>query len=75
MRDKTERPEGLEAGTLKVIGTDETRVFEAVKELIDDEEQYLKMSNAANPYGDGLAGKRIIKEVKNYFQRNTRGLF
>ena len=74
LRDKTERPEGLSAGTLKVIGTDKKRVVEEVKELLDDTEQYEVMSKAVNPYGDGLASERIIKVVKNYFQGNTRGL-
>lgn len=68
LRDKTERPEGLEAGTLKVIGTEKDNVIYAVNELLVDTEIYLKMSKAVNPYGDGLASSRIIKEITKYFE-------
>lgn len=74
LRDKTERPEGLEAGTLKVIGTDKNRVVKEVTELLQNKEQYKKMSRAVNPYGDGLASGRIIEAIKDYFKRNTRRL-
>ena len=59
MRDTTERPEGIEAGTLKLIGTEEENIYRNFKKLLDDEEEYKKMSNASNPYGDGFACKRI----------------
>ncbi len=59
MRDTTERPEGVAAGTLKLVGTDEEVIYEAFKELLEDEEVYKAMSNASNPYGDGHASKRI----------------
>ncbi len=59
MRDTTERPEGIAAGTLKLVGTDEAVIYQAFKLLLDDEEEYAKMSNASNPYGDGLASMRI----------------
>ena len=59
MRDTTERPEGIAAGTLKLVGTDENVIYENFKRLLEDEEEYAKMSNASNPYGDGLACKRI----------------
>ncbi|MFO8069863.1 MAG: UDP-N-acetylglucosamine 2-epimerase (non-hydrolyzing) [Alkalibacterium sp.] len=68
LRDKTERPEGLQAGTLRVIGTDKERVIEEVTELITNKERYKKMSKAINPYGDGFASVRIVKEIKDYFQ-------
>lgn len=74
LRDKTERPEGLEAGTLKVIGTKKNRVVKEVTELLQNKEQYKKMSRAVNPYGDGLASGRIIEAIKDYFKRNTRRL-
>lgn len=68
MRDTTERPEGIEAGTLKLVGTTEEVIYENFKTLLDDKEEYLKMSNASNPYGDGHASERIadILEGKNY---------
>lgn len=59
MRDTTERPEGIEAGTLKLVGTEEENIYRNFKKLLDDEEEYKKMSNASNPYGDGFACKRI----------------
>ncbi len=59
MRDTTERPEGIKAGTLKLVGTDETVIYENFKLLLENEEAYAKMSEASNPYGDGFACKRI----------------
>ncbi|PKM70166.1 MAG: UDP-N-acetylglucosamine 2-epimerase (non-hydrolyzing) [Firmicutes bacterium HGW-Firmicutes-19] len=59
MRDTTERPEGIKAGTLKLVGTSETVIYKSFKQLLDNEEEYLRMSQASNPYGDGLASKRI----------------
>ncbi|MBQ2942195.1 MAG: UDP-N-acetylglucosamine 2-epimerase (non-hydrolyzing) [Clostridia bacterium] len=59
MRDTTERPEGIAAGTLKLVGTDETVIYENFKELLENKEAYEKMSKASNPYGDGFACKRI----------------
>ena len=55
MRDTTERPEGIKAGTLKLVGTTEKVIYEEFKKLLDSEEEYKKMSNASNPYGDGTA--------------------
>ncbi|MBE6632616.1 MAG: UDP-N-acetylglucosamine 2-epimerase (non-hydrolyzing) [Ruminococcaceae bacterium] len=59
MRDTTERPEGIAAGTLKLVGTDETVIYDNFKLLLENREEYEKMSRASNPYGDGLASKRI----------------
>ncbi len=59
MRDTTERPEGILAGTLKLVGTDEEVIYNTFKLLLEDKEEYEKMSHASNPYGDGLASKRI----------------
>ena len=59
MRDTTERPEGVEAGTLKLVGTNEENIYKSFKLLLEDENEYKKMSNAVNPYGDGNASKRI----------------
>ena len=59
MRDTTERPEGIAAGTLKLVGTDEEVIYRSFKQLLEDEAEYAKMSNASNPYGDGFACRRI----------------
>ena len=59
MRDTTERPEGVAAGTLKLVGTDEENIYNNFKLLLDDDKVYIKMSSASNPYGDGFACKRI----------------
>ncbi len=59
MRDTTERPEGIEAGTLKLVGTDEEVIYDNFKLLLENEEEYKKMSTAVNPYGDGFACRRI----------------
>ena len=68
MRDTTERPEGIEAGTLKLVGTDEEKIYKAFKLLLENELEYEKMSKACNPYGDGHACERIadILEGKEY---------
>lgn len=59
MRDTTERPEGIAAGTLKLVGTDEEVIYNYFKQLLEDQNEYDKMSRASNPYGDGFASKRI----------------
>ena len=60
MRDTTERPEALEAGTVKLVGTDYNKIVREVSLLLDDTVYYEEMSKAVNPYGDGLACKRIM---------------
>lgn len=59
MRDTTERPEGIKAGTLKLVGTDEQVIYDNFKQLLEDQNAYEVMSKASNPYGDGFACKRI----------------
>lgn len=59
MRDTTERPEGIAAGTLKLVGTDEENIYQHFKLLLEDADEYKKMSKASNPYGDGFACRRI----------------
>lgn len=59
MRDTTERPEGIEAGTLKLVGTEEESIYRNFTSLLQNEEEYKRMSNASNPYGDGTACKQI----------------
>lgn len=67
LRDTTERPEGIEAGTLKLAGTDEQVIFDLAHELLTDEDAYAKMSKAANPYGDGEASRRIAEAILYYY--------
>lgn len=69
MRDTTERPEGIEAGTLKLVGTDEEVIYSEFKKLLTDKEEYEKMSKASTPYGDGFACKRIADVLINESQR------
>lgn len=73
MRDTTERPEGVEVGTLRLVGTDEETIYRHFKELLENEEEYNKMSHACNPYGDGHACERIadILEGKEYQEWNV----
>ena len=63
LRDTTERPEGIEAGTLKLAGTDEETIYKLTKELLSNKETYEKMSKAVNPYGDGTASKKITDAI------------
>ena len=64
MRDTTERPEGVEAGTLKLVGTDEEVIYKAFTQLLDDEDAYNSMAHASNPYGDGRACERIADVIE-----------
>lgn len=66
MRETTERPEALEAGTVKLVGTDYNKIVNEVSMLLEDNEYYQTMSNAVNPYGDGLACERIIDFMKKF---------
>ncbi len=67
LRTETERPEAVTAGTVKVIGTDTDRIIAEAEALISDPNEYKKMSEATNPYGDGHASERIIDAIKSYF--------
>ena len=67
LRQETERPEAVEAGTVRMAGTSEEDVYKLAKTLLDDSTQYEKMNKAANPYGDGKASARIVKAIKYYF--------
>ncbi|MFO1444441.1 UDP-N-acetylglucosamine 2-epimerase (non-hydrolyzing) [Bacillus sp. Bva_UNVM-123] len=68
LRDTTERPEGVEAGTLKLAGTDEETIFQLANELLNDRKKYLSMARASNPYGDGFASNRIVKAILYFFR-------
>lgn len=63
LRNVTERPEGVEAGTLKLAGTEEDVIYRMAKELLDDKEEYEKMAQAKNPFGDGQASRRIVESI------------
>jgi UDP-N-acetylglucosamine 2-epimerase (non-hydrolysing) len=67
MRDTTERPEAIEAGTVRLVGTDAVTIEREVANLLDDQQAYLRMSNSRNPYGDGTAAERICRAVERYF--------
>ncbi len=75
LRDTTERPEGIAAGTLKLVGTDEDTIFHETMTLLNSKEEYDKMSRASNPYGDGQASRRIADAIISYFssQSNRKG--
>lgn len=66
MRDTTERPEGIEAGTLKLVGTDENTIYENFKLLLENQGEYNKMSRASNPYGDGTACEKIVNIIRKF---------
>jgi UDP-N-acetylglucosamine 2-epimerase (non-hydrolysing) len=68
LREVTERPEGVEAGTVKLVGTETAKITSEAKKLLSDESEYQKMSKAANPYGDGHASERIIQALLNYLK-------
>ncbi|CAM4474504.1 UDP-N-acetylglucosamine 2-epimerase (non-hydrolyzing) [Paenibacillus endophyticus] len=69
LRDTTERPEGIEAGTLELVGTDEELVYGRAKALLTDSQLYARMSQSANPYGDGHASERIVDAILHHFGR------
>nr|WP_146192770.1 UDP-N-acetylglucosamine 2-epimerase (non-hydrolyzing) [Sulfoacidibacillus thermotolerans] len=72
LRDTTERPEGIEAGTLRLVGTEHGKILRAAADLLDHVEEYEKMSIAASPYGDGFASQRIVQALRHYFQLGER---
>ncbi|PFW02242.1 non-hydrolyzing UDP-N-acetylglucosamine 2-epimerase [Bacillus thuringiensis] len=69
LRDTTERPEGIEAGTLKLAGTDEETIFGLADELLSDKKAHDKMAKASNPYGDGRASERIVEAILQHFNK------
>lgn len=71
LRDTTERPEGIDAGTLKLVGTDEEVIYEETKKLLLDKDAYLCMSNAINPYGDGKASQYIVDAIIEHFNKSN----
>ena len=69
LRDTTERPEGIKAGTLKLAGTNEEVIYNMIDELLSDQSEYDRMSQASNPYGDGKASVRIVDEIIRRFKK------
>jgi UDP-N-acetylglucosamine 2-epimerase (non-hydrolysing) len=69
MRDKTERPEAVEAGTVKLVGTDAARIVRETENLLDNRAEFERMSRAHNPYGDGHASERIGEASARWFGR------
>jgi UDP-N-acetylglucosamine 2-epimerase (non-hydrolysing) len=72
LRGVTERPEAVEAGTVKIAGTDEEEIFRLADELISNQVEYLKMANSVNPYGDGNASRRIVQAIEYYYEFNSK---
>lgn len=68
LRNVTERPEGIKAGALKLAGTDQNTIYSMVKQLLEDKQEYNKMANAVNPFGDGKASERIVDSILYYFR-------
>lgn len=69
LRDTTERPEGIKAGTLKLVGTDEETIYNETKKLLINQKEYEKMSRASNPYGDGHASEKIVDAIVERFTK------
>ena len=67
LRDTTERPEAVKAGTVALVGTDENLIYNTALQLLTDDDAYHKMANAVNPYGDGKASGRIMQAIEYYF--------
>ena len=67
MRDVTERPEGVWAKTVKLVGTDRHKIFQEIKELLENPDSYQTMAQARNPYGDGQAASRIVQAIEQMF--------
>lgn len=72
LRDTTERPEGVEAGTLKLVGTEMDNVQQAMLQLLNDPQEYQRMTESQNPYGDGHAAKRIVEHCKQFLNQDRR---
>ncbi len=67
LRNETERPEAVEAGTVKVVGTEKENIIEEASRLLEDENEYRRMAHSVNPYGDGHASERIVGAVRYWF--------
>jgi UDP-N-acetylglucosamine 2-epimerase len=67
LRRETERPEAIEAGTVKLAGVEQANIVKLARELFDDKDAYAKMAHAVNPYGDGKTSQRIVQAIEQYF--------
>jgi len=72
MREKTERPEAVDSGTVRLVGTDEDRIVGEASLLLDDPLEYERMARVHNPYGDGRTSQRISNVIASFFGQNTR---
>ena len=72
LRDVTERPEGVDAGVLQLVGTDTDRIIKTVHSLLDDPDAYQKMARAVNPFGDGHAADRIVQALIDYENQHSK---
>jgi len=72
LREITERPEGVEAGTLKLVGTEARRIVEQTNRLLDDPSAYEQMAKAANPFGDGHAAEKIVQALLDFDSASAR---
>jgi UDP-N-acetylglucosamine 2-epimerase (non-hydrolysing) len=73
MRDVTERPEGVEAGTVRIVGASAERIVDGVSRLLSDRKEYERMGRVRNPYGDGRAAGRIVERIRQFFQGAAAG--
>jgi len=73
MREKTERPEAVEAGTVKLVGADENAIVAATENLLENPKEYEAMSRVHNPYGDGRASGRISDAIRSFFSKDGDG--
>lgn len=71
MREKTERPEAVKVGTVRLVGTDENRIVRETVRLLEDPKLYRRMSRVHNPYGDGRASERIARAIRSFFERSS----
>jgi len=68
LREVTERPEGVEAGTVKIVGLSKERIFKETCKLLDNKKMYDRMATSVNPYGDGKSSQRIVDAIQYYFK-------
>ena len=73
LRRETERPEAIEAGTVKLAGVEQANIVKLARELLDDEAAYSAMAHAVNPYGDGKTSQRIVQAIEHYFGLRADG--
>lgn len=75
LREVTERPEGVKAGTVRIVGLSKERIFRETCKLIDNRRMYNRMAKSVNPYGDGKASKRIVDALLSYFRKKSDRYF